>query len=74
MVKKIKGKKFQSPETTSPLEIVISREVHYLVLSMLDFYEENRPDLNTILTNSCFSFDLETDLQKYLKPKTAIVP
>ena len=45
-------------ETKSPLDIVISREVHYLVLSMLDFYDENRPDLNTILANSCFAFDI----------------
>lgn len=42
---------------------------------MLDFYDENRPDLTTILSNSCFSsIDIETDLQKYLKPKGAIVP
>ena len=41
---------------------------------MLDFYEENRPDLKTILSNTCFAFDIETDLQKYVKPKGAIVP
>jgi hypothetical protein len=39
MVKKIKGKKFEMIETKSPLDVVISREVHYLVLSMLDFYD-----------------------------------
>lgn len=58
MLKKIKGKKFELPETTSPLNIVISREVHFLVTSMLDYYEENRPDITTILSNSCFSFDI----------------
>ena len=41
---------------------------------MLDFYEENRPDLNAILSNTCFAFDIQTDLQKYVKPKGAIVP
>lgn len=41
---------------------------------MLDYYEESRPDLATVLGNPCFAFDIDTELQKYIKPKGAIVP
>ena len=30
--------------------------------------------MNSILANSCFAFDVETDIQKYIKPKGSIVP
>ena len=54
--------------------IVISREAHFLLTSMLDFYPENRPSIQSILDSTLLSFHVDTELQAYVKPKGSIIP
>ena len=72
----IKGKEFNQAykEGHSPFGIVVSKEINFLVESMLDYHEENRPTLEQILANNYMNFQVPIDLQSYTKPKTNLLP
>lgn len=74
LLSQIKGKKMREVETSSPLKILVSKEVKVLLASMLDYYPENRPSLDSILAVGFLSFPVDTDIQLYLKPKGNIIP
>jgi serine/threonine protein kinase len=60
VLKRVKGKDFDESykEGHSPFGIVLSKEVTYLVESMLDYYEENRPTTEQILGNAYMNFQV----------------
>jgi hypothetical protein len=54
--------------------LAVSKEISFLIESMLDYYEENRPTLEQALSNACLSFSVDTDLLSYQKPKVGLLP
>lgn len=76
VLKRVKGRDYNTSyeEGHSPFKLVVSKETHYLIESMLDYHEENRPSLEQILQNSYMSFNVETDFPSYLKPKVNLLP
>lgn len=76
VLKKVKGHDYNTSyeEGHSPFKIVVSKEVHYLIESMLEYHEESRPTLEQILQNSYMAFTVETDFPSYLKPKVNLLP
>lgn len=76
VLKKIKGKDYDESykEGHSPFGLVVSKEVTFLLESMMDYYEENRPTIDQILSNTYMNFQVETELQAYTKPKVNILP
>jgi serine/threonine protein kinase len=56
LISSIKKKKLKNIPTVSPLDIWISKEAHYLLISMLDYYPENRPSIDSLLDTSSLSF------------------
>ena len=76
VLKKIKGKDYNEhyKETHSPFMIVVSKEMQYLLESMLEYHEENRPSMEQLMGNIAFNFPIETDFNAYLKPKVNLLP
>ena len=76
VLKHIKGKDFneQYKEGHSPFGIVVSKEVTFLVESMLDYRPENRPTVEQILGNSFLNFEVPEEQQAYTKPKVNLLP
>lgn len=76
ILKKIKSKDFNTSyeEGHSPFKIIVSKEINFLVESMLEFHEENRPTMDQILQNTYMNFIVETDFPSYLKPKVNLLP
>lgn len=76
MLKKIKSKEYDESYQTghSHFNLVVSKETTFLIESMLDLHEENRPTIEQILNNSYMNFQVETELQAYIKPKVNLLP